>query len=202
MTFIYIIESPRYKIDDLRIIYKNLNLILETEIKKMKEYITELKLEYEQQNNKLNEIVEKTENSLQEYELLYYEINTIKKNLISKGEKITSAVLKKILETNSPNLEIFNTLKILYIIIKNNIAEDTNHKTTLNENTISWKLIQNNFTYKSILLLLSYISELTSMNLSKEMTKKATMIISEYTNSQNQIQSEFSIIIDFLKLFL
>ena len=44
--------------DYLRILYKNLNLILETEIRKMKEYIEEYKYEYQQQDIKLNEIVE------------------------------------------------------------------------------------------------------------------------------------------------
>ena len=46
--------------DNLRILYKNLNLILETEIRKLKEYINQLKSDYQQQDNKLNEIVEKT----------------------------------------------------------------------------------------------------------------------------------------------
>lgn len=62
--------------DNLRILYKNLNLILETEIRKLKECIEEFKSDYQQQDNKLNVIVEKTANILQEYEFIEYEINT------------------------------------------------------------------------------------------------------------------------------
>ena len=66
--------------DNLRIIYKNLNLILETEIRKLKECIEEFKSDYQQQDNNLNVIVEKTANILQEYEFIEYEINAMKKS--------------------------------------------------------------------------------------------------------------------------
>ena len=191
----------------MRILYKNLNLILETEIKKLNQYISELKLEYKQQNSKLNEIVDKTENSLQEYELLYYEINTIKKNLITKGEKISSALLKKIFKNNSPPPSLLNAVKILYIIIKNNIIdESTNTKNTSNitENNITWNYLQTNFSYKSILLLLSFISELNNITISKETSKSALEIISNYSKTKDLSgnSQEISIILDFLKSFI
>ena len=63
---------------------------METEIRKLKEYIDEIKTNYQQKDNKLNQIVEKTTNILQEYELIEYEINTMKKKIIVKGEKVTS----------------------------------------------------------------------------------------------------------------
>ena len=50
--------------EDLRILFINLNLILETEISKLKEYIEEFKSNYQKKDNKLNEIVEKTTNIL------------------------------------------------------------------------------------------------------------------------------------------
>ena len=207
MKLFIIIENPRYKIDDLRILYKNLNLILETEIKKLNQYITELKLEYEQQNSKLNEIVDKTENSLQEYELLYYEINSIKKNLITKGEKISSALLKKIFKNNTPPPPLFNAIKILYIIFKNNIIDESNknnNTSNITENNITWNILQTNFTYKTMLLLLSFISELNNITISKEITKNALSIISNYSKTKDSSgnSQEISIILDFFKLFI
>ena len=44
----------------LRILYKNLQIILSKEINKLREYIGELKVYYHQQDTKLNEIIEKT----------------------------------------------------------------------------------------------------------------------------------------------
>ena len=90
-------------------------------------------------------------------------------------------------------------MKILYIVIKTNIKEENNktNPINLNENDISWKQIQNNFNYKSILLLLSYISELTNIILSKEITKKSIEIIAKYEKSEGEIRK----IYNFLKLF-
>ena len=65
--------------DNLRILYKNLNLILETEIPKLKECVEEFKTDYQQQDNKLNVIIEKTANILQQYEFIEYETNTKEK---------------------------------------------------------------------------------------------------------------------------
>lgn len=99
--------------DNLRILYKNLNLILETEIRKLKEYINQLKSDYQQQDNKLNEIVEKTANILQEYKLIEYEINTMKKKVIEKGEKVTTNTLNKIFQMNNPDSQIIYIMKII-----------------------------------------------------------------------------------------
>ena len=107
--------------DNLRILYKNLNLILETEIRKLKEYIEQLKSDYQQQDNKLNEIVEKTANILQEYKLIEYEIKTMQKKVIEKGEKVTSNTLNKIFQINNPDPQIIFIMKIVYEILKKNI---------------------------------------------------------------------------------
>ena len=70
MIFVFIknIEKKGINFDDLRILYRNLNLILETEMSKLKKYIEEVKSDIKEKNNKLNEIVEKTSNKLLQYE--------------------------------------------------------------------------------------------------------------------------------------
>ena len=139
MIFIFLIniEKKGINIDHLRILYKNLNLILETEIRKLKEYIIEFKTDYQQQDNKLNQIVEKTTNILQEYELIEYEINTMKKKVISKGEKVTSPTLNKIFLKKNPDSQIIFIMKILYEILKNNIDSiEDNSINNINTNSI------------------------------------------------------------------
>ena len=124
--------------DNLRILYKNLNLILETEIRKLKEYINQLKSDYQQQDNKLNEIVEKTANILQEYKLIEYEINTMKKKVIEKGEKVTTNTLNKIFQMNNPDSQIIYIMKIIYEILKKNIdaiEENSNKSNTVKHNS-------------------------------------------------------------------
>ena len=90
-------------------------------------------------------------------------------------------------------------MKILYIVIKTNIKEENikNNPIDFNENNITWKQIQNNFNYKSILLLLSYISELTNIIISKEVTKKSMEVLTKYGKSEGEISK----IYNFLKLF-
>ena len=69
--------------ENLRILYKNLPIILSKEISKLKEYMEELKSYYVKQNTKLNELIEKTTNILQGYQLIECELATMKKKLIS-----------------------------------------------------------------------------------------------------------------------
>ena len=107
--------------ENLRILYKNLNLILETEIRKLKECIEEFKSDYQQQDNKLNVIVKKTANILQEYEFIEYEINTMKQKVIGTGEKVTSATLNKIFSVKNPDSQIIFIMNMMYEILKNNI---------------------------------------------------------------------------------
>ena len=210
--------------DYLRILYKNLNLILETEIRKMKEYIEEYKYEYQQQDIKLNEIVEKTTNILQEYELIEYEINTMKKKVIAKGEKVTSVTLNKIFQIKNPDSQIIFIMKIIYQILKNNIDvieesstkninsinSNNNNNINVNKNinkkeNITWEFMKKNITYKSILLLISFISETSNLNLSKEIMENATPIITKYNHYKNcyiNTYPEIIIIIDFIKLLI
>lgn len=209
--------------DNLRILYKNLNLILETEIRKLKEYIEQLKSDYQQQDNKLNEIVEKTANILQEYKLIEYEINTMKKKVIEKGEKVTTNTLNKIFQMNNPDSQIIYIMKIIYEILKKNIdvIEENSNKSNSNNNSysfnntqkikstndnkdINWEFIKKNITYKSILLLISFISETSNLNLSKEIMENATPIITKYNHYKNCYINTFPeiiIIIDFIKNF-
>ena len=207
--------------DNLRILYKNLNLILETEIRKLKECIEEFKSDYQQQDNKLNVIVEKTANILQEYEFIEYEINAMKKNVIGKGEKVTSATLNKIFSIKNPDSKIIFIMKIIYEILKNNIdyIEDNSNVNMNNSNInnssintsnfkkekITWEFLKINITYKSILLLLSFISETSNLNLSKEIMENATPIITKYNHYKDCYINTFPeiiIIIDFIKILI
>ncbi len=105
----------------LRILYKNLHLILSKEISKLKEFSEELKKSYFQQDTKLNETLETTSKLLQGYQLVECEISSMQKKVIAKGEKITSSVLNKIFQIKNPNNQIIYIMKIVYDILKQNI---------------------------------------------------------------------------------
>jgi len=105
----------------LRILYKNLHIILSKEISKLKEYMEELKTYYYQQDSKLNEIMEKTTNIFQGYQLVESEISSMQNKVIAKGEKITSSVLNKIFQLKNPNTQIIHIMKIVYEIGKKNM---------------------------------------------------------------------------------
>ena len=198
---------------------------METEIRKLKQYIEELKSDYQQQDNKLNEIVEKTANILQEYKLIEYEIHTMKKKVIEKGEKVTSNTLNKIFQMKNPDSQIIFIMKIILEILKINIdmiEENSNLKVNISNNndnnsinnknnnnnnndSITWDFIKKNITYKSILLLLSFISETSNLNLSKEIMENATPIITKYNHYKNYYINSFPeiiIIIDFIKILI
>ena len=59
------IENGSYKSENLRILYKNLFLLFETDIKKLNEFIKEIIEEIQEKNIKKKEIIDKAENSLQ-----------------------------------------------------------------------------------------------------------------------------------------
>ena len=207
--------------ENLRILYKNLNLILETEIRKLKECIEEFKSDYQQQDNKLNVIVKKTANILQEYEFIEYEINTMKKKVIGTGEKVTSATLNKIFSLKNPDSQIIFIMNMMYEILKNNIdyIEDNsnanNNSSNINNSSINtsnfrkekntWDFLKINITYKSILLLLSFISETSNLTLSKDIIENAKPIITKYNHYKDCYINTFPeilIIIDFIKILI
>ena len=97
----------------VRILYKNLHIILGKEIVKLKEFMEELKTYYNQQDTKLNEVIEKTTKVLQGYQLVECEVSSVQKKVISIGGQITSSVLKKIFKIKSPNSQIIYIMKII-----------------------------------------------------------------------------------------
>ena len=152
----------------LRILYKNLHLILSKEISKLKEFSEELKKSYFQQDTKLNETLETTSKLLQGYQLVECEISSMQKKVIAKGEKITSSVLNKIFQIKNPNNQIIYIMKIVYDILKQNIDimkdNETNEELKQKEN-INWEFLKKKVEQKSILLLLSFISETSNLNM-------------------------------------
>ena len=194
---------------------------METEIRKLKECLEEYKSNYQQKDNKLNEIVEKTTNILQEYELIEYEINALKEKVISKGEKITPPILNKIMSKKNPDSQITFIMRIMYEIIRNNldvIEDNSNINSPINNSNnisinasinkkenITWEFLKKNITYKSILLLISFISETSDLHISKEIMENVTPIITKYNHyKDNYIKSfpEIIIIIDFIKILI
>ena len=154
---------------------------------------------------------------MQEYELIEYEIDQMKKKLISKGEKVTTTTLNKIFSKKTSDSQIIFIMKIMYEILKNNInnteesSNNTNNnninmnKTKNKKEIITWDFLQKNVTYKSVLLLLSFISETSNLNLSKEIMKDATPIITKYNNYKNYYSNSFPeimTIIDFIKILI
>ena len=181
--------------ENLRILYKNLPIILSKEISKLKEYMEELKSYYVKQNTKLNELIEKTTNILQGYQLIECELATMKKKLISIGEKITSEILKNIYNKKNMNKEIYFIMDILYEILKNNI--DTMEK----NNSSKEKKIEK----KYILLLLSFISETSNLNITKEILENAKLLINKYDEYKiiyTKSFPEILTIIDFIEALL
>ena len=132
---------------NLRILYTNLHLILLKEISKLKEYIKELKISYNNQDKKLNDIIEKATNMLQGYQLIESEINSIeKKKVITKGEKITAAILNKTFQTKNPSDQIISIIKISHDILKLNIDKIEDNL----EEESNWDFIKKKLDKKSI----------------------------------------------------
>ena len=92
----------------------------------------------------------------------------------------------------------------------NSINSNNNNNSSVNKNinkkeNITWELMKKNITYKSILLLISFISETSNLNLSKEIMENATPIITKYNHYKNcyiNTYPEIIIIIDFIKLLI
>ena len=188
----------------LRILYKNLQIILSKEINKLREYIGELKVYYHQQDTKLNEIIEKTTKLLQGYQLVECEIIAIQKKVIATGEKINSSVLKKIFKIKNPNNQIIFIMKILYSVLKSNIEinDEKEISKKVNQNKeINWAFLKYKIEPKSISLLLSYISETSNLNISNEILESSNLIISKYDQYKKIYLENFPeilIIIDFI----
>ena len=192
----------------LRILYKNLHLILSKEISKLKEFTEELKKSYFQQDTRLNETIEKTTKLFQGYQLVECEISSMQKKVIAKGEKITSSVLNKIFQIKSPNNQIIYIMKIVYDILKENIdimkENSTNDELKQKEN-INWEFLKKKVEKKSILLLLSFISETSNLNMPKEIMKNWTPINSKYDQYKNAYMKTFPeimVIIDFIEVLM
>ena len=192
----------------LRILYKNLHLILSKEISKLKEFSEELKKSYFQQDTKLNETLETTSKLLQGYQLVECEISSMQKKVIAKGEKITSSVLNKIFQIKNPNNQIIYIMKIVYDILKQNIDimkdNETNEELKQKEN-INWEFLKKKVEQKSILLLLSFISETSNLNMPKEIMKNWSPINSKYDQYKNIYMKTFPeimVIIDFIEVLM
>ena len=145
----------------------------------------------------------------------------MKKKVTAKGEKVTTPILNKIFSKKNPDSQIIFIMKMLYEILKNNIdiIEDNSNinsninnsinnsiNTSINKKEkITWEFLSKNVTYKSVLLLLSFISETSNLNLTKEIMKEATPIITKYNHYKNYYVNsipEIIIIIDFIKILI
>ena len=191
------IENGSYKSENLRILYKNLFLLFETDIKKLNEFIKEIIEEIQEKNIKKKEIIDKAENSLQEYDLLFFDINSLKQALIPQCEKISQKVLNNILKISNPNDSIFFLMKTFYWIIKG-FDKDKNQK----KNEIQWNYLQNNLNYKSVLLYLSFISNSTMSYLTNEDLDESMPFLVNYDrlkNIFNDISKDLVIVLDFVK---
>ena len=192
----------------LRILYKNLQIILSKEINKLREYIGELKVYYHQQDTKLNEIIEKTTKLLQGYQLVECEISAVQKKVIATGEKINSSVLKKIFKIKNPNNQIIFIMKILYSVLKSNIEIKDEKEVSKKVNQIkeiNWAFLKYKIEPKSISLLLAYISETSNLNISNEILESSNLIISKYDQYKKIYLDNFPeilIIIDFIEVLM
>ena len=192
----------------LRILYKNLQIILSKEINKLREYIGELKVYYQQQDTKLNEIIEKTTKLLQGYQLVECEISAVQKKVIATGEKINSSVLKKIFKIKNPNNQIIFIMKILYSVLKSNIEIKDEKEVSKKVNQIkeiNWAFLKYKIEPKSISLLLAYISETSNLNISNEILESSNLIITKYEQYKKIYLDNFPeilIIIDFIEVLM
>ena len=192
----------------VRILYKNLHIILGKEIVKLKEFMEELKTYYNQQDTKLNEVIEKTTKVLQGYQLVECEVSSVQKKVISIGGQITSSVLKKIFKIKSPNSQIIYIMKIIYDILKINIEinEDNSISEKINQyEEINWEFLKEKIQNKSIILLLSYISETSNLNISNEIMNSSNSILTKYDQYKSTYINTFPeiiIIIDFIEVLM
>ena len=191
------IENATNKSENLRILYKNLHLLFETDIRKLNEFIKEITQEIQEKNIKKKEIIDKAESSLQEYDLLFFEINSLKRALIPQCEKINQKVLNNILKISNPNDAIFFLMKTFYWIIKGFYKEKNQIK-----NDIQWEFLQKNLSYKTVILYLSFISNSTMSYLTNEDLDEAMPFLVNYDklkNIFNPISEDLVIVLDFIK---
>ena len=191
------IENGPIKLENLRILYKNINLLLETDIRKLNEFIKEINNDIQEKNLKKKEIIDKAENSIQENDLLFYEINSLKQALIPQCEKINGKVINNILKIGNPNDSIFLLMKTFYWIT---IGYDK--EKSKNKNEIEWKFLQNNLSYKNFLLYLNFISNSTMSYLTNEDLDESMPFLVNYDKLKNifsQISEDLVIILDFIK---
>ena len=99
-------------------------------------------------------------------------------------------------------------MKIVYDILKENIdimkENSTNDELKQKEN-INWEFLKKKVEKKSILLLLSFISETSNLNMPKEIMKNWTPINSKYDQYKNAYMKTFPeimVIIDFIEVLM
>ncbi len=191
-------ENNSIRNEDLRILYKNLGLLFETEIRKLNQFIEEIQNECQEKHVKKLQIIEKAENSFQEYDVLFYETNTLKQTLISQCEKINQKVLNNILKIKNPNDSIFFLMRTFYWIIKGFEEGEKNKE-------IEWEYIRKNLNYNSIRTYLSFISKSTIIYLTNEDLDEAMPFLVNYDKLKNiyiKISEDLITILDFIKLSL
>ena len=124
--------------------------------------------------------------------------------VIAKGEKITSSVLNKIFQLKNPNTQIIHIMKIVYEILRQNIDMMKENSSNDDEN-INWEFLKKKVEKNSILLLLSKISETSTLNMSKEIMKNWTPINSKYNQYKNIYMKNFPeimVILDFIEVLM
>jgi hypothetical protein len=191
------IENNPIKSENLGILYKNLVLLLETDIRKLNQFLREITNDIQEKNIRKKEIIDKAENSLQEYDLLYFEINSLKQALIPQCEKINQKVLNNILKISNPNDSIFFLMKTFYWVTKG-FEKDKNKE----KNDIQWDFLQKNLSYKTVLLYLSFISNSTMSYLTNEDLDEAMPFLVNYDKLKNifhDISEDLVIVLDFVK---
>ena len=191
------IENNPIKSENLGILYKNLVLLLETDVRKLNQFLREITNDIQEKNIRKKEIIDKAENSLQEYDLLYFEINSLKQALIPQCEKINQKVLNNILKISNPNDSIFFLMKTFYWVTKG-FEKDKNKE----KNDIQWDFLQKNLSYKTVLLYLSFISNSTMSYLTNEDLDEAMPFLVNYDKLKNifhDISEDLVIVLDFVK---
>ena len=191
------IENGSIKIENLRILYRNISLLFETDIRKLNQFMKEIMNDIQEKNKKKKEIIDKAENSMQEYDLLFFEINSLKQALIPQCEKINQKVLDNILKISNPNDSIFYLMKAFYWIIKGFDKEKSQNK-----NDIEWAFLQQNLNYQTFLSYLNFISNSTMSYLTNEDLDEAMPFLVNYDklkNIFNQISEDLVKVLDFIK---
>jgi hypothetical protein len=99
-------------------------------------------------------------------------------------------------------------MKILYDILKNNIEINEENSIFDKSNQIeeiNWEFLKEKVQQKSILLLLSYISETSNLNISNDIMRNSSLIINKYEEYKRiYLESfpEIMNIIDFIEVLM